>query len=101
MDNICVGVSFICGLLLAQIPDLPYSDITAMALVGLTIYYFLHKFDGKMQEISEQNKLIQQRQELDSNTHNKALEQLSTVIKDLSALVNVVVEEHNEKKHNE
>ena len=84
MDNVCVGASFIAGLILSQMPDLPYSDITAIGLVGLTVYYFLYRFNGQMQELSEQNKLIMQRQEIDNNNHNKALEQLAEGFKELS-----------------
>lgn len=89
MDNICVGASFIAGLILSQMPDLPYSDITAIGLVGLTVYYFLYRFNGQMQELSEQNKLIMQRQEIDNDNHNKALEKIAEGFKDLSnAIVN-------------
>ncbi|MBQ3349740.1 MAG: hypothetical protein IJG38_05025 [Thermoguttaceae bacterium] len=85
MDNFCVGASFLVGLILCQIPELPYSDITAFGLVGLTVYYFLYKFNGQMQELSEQNKLIMQRQEIDNNTHNQALQQIAAGFKELSA----------------
>ena len=94
MDNFCVGASFIAGLILSQIPDLPYSDITAIGLVGLTVYYFLYRFNGQMQELSEQNKLIMQRQEIDNDNHNKALEKIADGFKELS---NAIVNQHKEK----
>ncbi len=74
MDNVCVGASFVAGLILSQIPDLPYNDITALGLVAFTVVFFLYKYNGQMQELSEQNKLIMQRQEIDNENHNKALE---------------------------
>lgn len=93
MDNLCVGASFIAGLILCQIPELPYSDITAFGLVGLTVYYFLYKFNGQMQELSEQNKLIMQRQEIDNDTHNKALERIADGFKDLSSSIGSLVQQ--------
>lgn len=103
MDNICVGASFIAGLILCQIPELPYSDITAFGLVGLTVYYFLYKFNGQMQELSEQSKLIMQRQELDNDAHNKALEKIADGFKDLSSTIGSVVKQQlkEDKKHDE
>ena len=91
MDNVCVGASFIAGIILCQLPEFPYTDITAFGLVALTVYYFLCRFNGQMQEIREQNKLIMQRQEIDNNNHNKALEQLAEGFKELSlALSNLI-----------
>lgn len=84
MDNICVGASFITGIILCQLPEFPYSDITAFGLVALTVYYFLCRFNGQMQELREQNKLIMQRQEIDNDNHNKALQQLAEGFKELS-----------------
>lgn len=92
MDNICVGASFLAGLILCQIPEIPYSDITALGLVGLTVYYFLYKFNGQMQELSEQNKLIMQRQEIDSDTHKEALQQLADGMNKLSSTIGSVIE---------
>lgn len=103
MDNFCVGASFITGLILCQIPEIPYSDITAFGLVAITVYYFLYKFNGQMQELSEQNKLIMQRQELDNDHHNKALEKLADGFKDLSSAIGSVVKQQarEDKKHDE
>ena len=97
MDNICVGASFIAGIILCQLPEFPYTDITAFGLVALTVYYFLCKYNAQMQEIREQNKLIMQRQEIDNNNHNKALEQLAEALKDLSqAILQREMERNNE-----
>lgn len=90
MDNACVITSAIAGLILCQIPDLPYSDITALGLVAITVYYFLYRFNSQMQELSEQNKLIMQRQELDNDAHNKALERIAEGFKDLSVAIGSV-----------
>ena len=96
MDNLCVGISFIAGLILCQIPEIPYNDLTALGLVGLTIYYFLYRFNGQMQELSEQNKLIMQRQEIDNNTHTKALEQIADGFKDLSSSIGSLIQHQQE-----
>lgn len=91
MDNVCVGASFIAGMILCQLPEFPYSDITAFGLVALTVYYFLCRFNGQMQELREQNKLIMQRQEIDNNNHNEAIKQLAEGFKELSlALSNLI-----------
>lgn len=74
MDNFYVGASFVAGLILTQIPELPYNDFTALGLVAFTVIFFLCKYNGQMQELREQNKLIMQRQEIDNENHNKALE---------------------------
>lgn len=98
MDNICVGASFIAGIILCQLPEFPYTDITAFGLVALTVYYFLCKYNVQMQEIREQNKLIMQRQEIDNNNHNKALEQLAEAFKELSqAILQREMERNNER----
>lgn len=101
MDNICVGASFIAGLILCQISEIPYSDITALGLVGLTVYYFLYRFNGQMQELSERTKLIMQRQELDNTAHNKALEKIADGFKDLSTAIGSVVREAGNNKKEE
>lgn len=99
MDNVCVGASFIAGLILCQISELPYSDITALGLVAITVYYFLYRFNSQMQELSEQNKLIMQRQELDNDAHNKALERIADGFKSLStAIGSVVKQKENDDK---
>lgn len=104
MDNICVGASFIAGLILCQIPEIPYSDITALGLVAITVYYFLYRFNSQMQELSEQSKLIMQRQELDNEAHNKALERIADGFKSLSTAIGSLVqhqqelEEHGKKE---
>lgn len=96
MDNLCVCASFIVGIILCQIPEIPYGDITALGLVALTVYYFLYRFNSQMQELSEQNKLIMQRQELDNNTHNKALERIADGFEDLSSSINSLVQHQQE-----
>jgi len=97
MDNLCVCASFLVGIILCQIPEIPYSDITAFGLVGLTVYYFLYKFNGQMQELSEQNKLIMQRQEIDNNAHNKALEQIAIGFKDLLSSISSLIQQQQQK----
>ena len=97
MDNICVYTSFLIGFALCQIPEIPYSDITAFGLVCLTVYYFLYKFNSQMQELSEQNKLIMQRQELDNNTHNKILERLANGFEDLSMAIATIAKQQDKE----
>ena len=91
MDNVCVGASFITGIILCQLPEFPYTDITAFGLVALTVYYFLCKYNGQMQEMIKKCDLIMQRQEIDNNNHNEDLKQLAEGFKELSvALSNLI-----------
>lgn len=91
MDNVCVGTSFIAGIILCQLPEFPYNDITALGLVAFTVVFFLYKYNGQMQEMIKKCDLIMQRQEIDNNNHNKALEQLAEGFKELSlALSNLI-----------
>ena len=66
MDNVCVGVSFVAGLILCQLPEFPYNDITALSLVAFTVVFFLYKYNGQMQEMIKKCDLIMQRQEIDN-----------------------------------
>lgn len=91
MDNVCVGTSFIAGIILCQLPEFPYTDITAFGLVALTVYYFLYKYNGQMQEMIKKGDLIMQRQEIDNTNHKEAIKQLAEGFKELSlALSNLI-----------
>lgn len=97
MDNFYVGASFIAGLILTQIPELPYNDITALGLVAFTVIFFLYKYNGQMQEMIKKCDLIMQRQEIDNNNHNEAIKQLAEALKELSqAILQREMERNNE-----
>lgn len=91
MDNFYVGASFVAGLILTQIPELPYNDITALGLVAFTVIFFLYKYNGQMQEMIKKGDLIMQRQEIDNTNHKEAIKQLAEGFKELSvALSNLI-----------
>lgn len=97
MDNVCVGASFLTGLILTQIPELPYNDITALGLVAFTVVFFLYKYNGQMQEMIKKCDLIMQRQDIDNTNHNEAIKQLAEGFKELSLSLSNLIAKLAEK----
>ena len=101
MDNFYVGASFVAGMILSQIPELPYNDITALGLVAFTVIFFLYKYNGQMQEMIKKGDLIMQRQEIDNNNHNEAIKQLAEGFKELSVALSNLIAKLAEKDKDE
>lgn len=100
MDNVCVGASFIAGIILCQLPEFPYNDITALGLVAFTVVFFLYKYNGQMQEMIKKCDLIMQRQEIDNNNHNEDLRQLAEGLKELSVALSNLIAKMAEMERN-
>lgn len=47
-DNLCVISAAIAGSILAQVSTTTMENITALGIVALVVYFFLVKFDRKM-----------------------------------------------------
>lgn len=97
MDNVCVGASFIAGMILCQIPEFPYNDFTALGLVAFTVVFFLYKYNGQMQEMIKKCDLIMQRQQIDNDNHHEDIKQIAEGLKELSLSISNLIAKLAEK----
>ncbi len=60
MDNYIVSVAGTLGVLCSQVmPQNPIGEVTPLAIVGVCVYFFLMKFDRKMDALMERTEKIE------------------------------------------
>ena len=60
MDNIAVTATSIFGLYLCEVlPQSAFPEVTPLAIVALCVYYFLTKFDKKMDAVVDKTDKIE------------------------------------------
>ena len=59
MDNFIVGVTGACCYLMAQVSTNWIESVTPLSIVALVVYYFLCKFDKKLDSLEDKTDDIQ------------------------------------------
>ena len=72
LDDIIVVTTSLCGILLAESSTTAFENITALGIVAIVVYFFLVKFDRKMDSQDRKIDLVLER----IKQHGKLLKQI-------------------------
>ena len=53
MDNVIVGITGLLGLVVAQLTNGVVENISALGIVAAVVYFFLFKFDKKLDKLED------------------------------------------------